>query len=84
MATQPVCDNCGQPIEAYGWKAQPARIEHGQLVGTIQVSAQEYAERYPGFSGAAPSAANVLIGAPADLCLGCGPRAHPLAVAEAE
>jgi hypothetical protein len=79
MATQPLCDNCGQPVQALGWKALPARVEGGQLVGTMPVSGEEYAERYPeGGGGAMPGGANVLIGSARDLCLGCGPTPHPL------
>jgi hypothetical protein len=79
MAMQPLCDSCGRAIESCGWKLIPARVDHGHLAGTEQIGPEEYAERYPGYSGSAPATANVLIGEAADLCLSCVPLAHPRA-----
>jgi len=35
MAKQVICEECETPIAELGWRAYPARVEGGQLVGTI-------------------------------------------------
>jgi hypothetical protein len=36
MAQQPICDECKRPIPELGWRAYPARVEGGALVGSIE------------------------------------------------
>lgn len=63
MPRQLTCENCGALITDAGWKAMPAVVVNGELVGTrlVDVTASQHK----------------VVGDPSDLCLACCPIQHP-------